>query len=233
IDRAMAAAAGRLLALSVSLAQPSRRPWVEAVRGELEEVDGGPRRLLWALGGLSLACTPRRFSLPATWRSTWVSWPVLLRTCSFGVALAVVLIIGIVWSNVIVPSHESDDEYSSWYFVFYAGLAVYFLVAGFVGSRGSVVAGMVAGAVTAIIVAATVMVTFIVVDNLFLDVVIQQPDKAAGFRRSGLHDARAYVNQGNWAALLILPFFAGVGAGFGAIGGLIAQARSTRRLSTG
>jgi hypothetical protein len=64
----------------------------------------------------------------------WYSWPALLRSSSFGLVLSAVLVIGIIWSNVIVPSHESDDEYAAWYLAFYLGLPVYFRVAGMVAS---------------------------------------------------------------------------------------------------
>ena len=42
----------------------------------------------------------------------------------FGLALGAGLVILIVWTNVVVPSHESDDEYTSRYLVFLAGLLV-------------------------------------------------------------------------------------------------------------
>jgi hypothetical protein len=154
---------------------------------------------------------------------TWYSWPGLLRSSSFGLVLGAVLVTGIVWSNVIVPSHESDDEYAAWYAAFYIGLLVYFAVAGMVASnaRSRLASSAWAGALTAMVLLVIVMVTFIVVDNLFLDVVMQQPDKANGFRHSGLTSQRDYVNQGNLAALALLPIFGAFGAGFGALGGLI------------
>ena len=70
---------------------------------------------------------------------------------------------------------------------------------------------------------------FIVIDNLFLDVVMRQPDKAYGFAHSSFHSARDYVNAGNLPAYAIaLPVFTGVGALMGAIGGRLSTAASPR-----
>lgn len=183
-------------------------------------MEEGLAQLLWALGGLSLLSSARR---RRTLTRTWYSWPGLLRSSSFGLVLGAVLVIGIVWSNVIVPSRESDDEYTAWYVAFYIGLLVYFAVAGLVAgnARNRLASSAWAGALTAMVLLVIVMVTFIVIDNLFLDVVMQQPDKANGFRHSGLTSQRDYVNQGNLAALALLPIFGAFGAGFGALGGLI------------
>ena len=217
--RLMGAAARGLLAWFGSRANPSERAWTEALRGEFEVVEEGMAQLLWALGGLSLLSGTRRRTLTRT----WYSWPGLLRSSAFGLVLGAVLVIGIVWSNVIVPAHESDDEYTAWYVAFYFGLLVYFGVAGMVASnaRDRLASSAWAGALTAILVLVIVTVTFIVIDNLFLDVVMQQPDKANGFRHSGLTSQRDYVNRDNFAALALLPIFGAFGAGFGALGGLI------------
>jgi hypothetical protein len=163
---------------------------------------------------------------------TWHSWPALLRTSAFGLVLGAVLMVGIVWSNVVVPSHESDDEYAIWYGVFYAGLLVYFFVAGLVvaGRPASIAVSALSGAVTAVLVALIVLVTFIVIDNLFLDVVMQQHDKAYYFARSGMTSQRDYVNNGNLQALLLLPSaLTAFGAGFGALGGLVRTRLRRRR----
>lgn len=51
-DSMLDAAARRLLAWSWDHAEPDRRPWIEGMRSELEVVEGGRARLLWALGVL-------------------------------------------------------------------------------------------------------------------------------------------------------------------------------------
>jgi hypothetical protein len=226
-DRLLGSAADAVLAWSARHVEPSHLPWVEALRGELDVVPGGPARLLWALGGVRLAWTARRRSL----RRTWMSLPTLLRTGAFGLALSAVLVIGVVWSNVIVPSHESDDEYTGWYVAFYLGLLGYFFLAGLLaeGRPDRVVSGAVTGAVTAVVLSLIVLTTFIVIDNLFLDVVMQQPDKLNGFRRSGLTSQRDYVNQGILAGVVVVPLMLGAfGAVFGALGGLVRMRVSGR-----
>ncbi|HYW24103.1 MAG TPA: hypothetical protein VE953_08045 [Terriglobales bacterium] len=219
-DRLLERAADAVLAWSARGVEPARLAWIEALRGELAHVEGAPARLSWALGALSLACIARRRSLSRP----WYSWPALMRTSGFGLVLSAVLVAGIVWSNVVVPSHESDSEYTTWYAVFYAGLLVYFFVAGLVvaGRPASIPLAAVTGAVTAVLVALIVLVTFVVIDNLFLSVVMQQPDKASGFAHSGLTSQRDYVNNGNLEALLLVPALLGaLGAGLGALGGLV------------
>jgi len=229
--RLIAAAAHSLLVWSARRAYPSERVWIEALRGELEVVEEGLAQLLWALGGLSLISSARRRTLTRP----WYSWPALLRSSSFGLVLSAVLVIGIVWSNVIVPGHESDDEYTAWYVAFYLGLLVYFAVAGMVASsaRNRLASSAWAGALTAMLVLVVVTVTFIVIDNLFLDVVMQQPDKANGFRQSALTSERDYVNQGNFAVFVLLPIFGAFGAAFGALGGLIRKQIGVLRSNLG
>jgi hypothetical protein len=210
-DRLLARAADALLAWSARRVEPAGRDWIEAVRGELSEVEGG---------GLALTYTARRSAVNRTWHS----WPALLRTSAFGLALSAVLMGGVVWSNVVVPSHESDDEYGVWYLVFYVGLLVYFFVAGLVvaGRPASVVRGAVTGAVTALLVALLTLVTFAVIDNLFLDVVMQQPDKAYSFAHSGMTSQRDFVNSGLVQGLVFVPLvLGGFGAAFGALGGAV------------
>jgi hypothetical protein len=224
LDRLLDAAAHRVLAWSARHAEPSRSPWIEALRGELELVEGAPARLRWALGGISIVFAPRRSTLTRIWRRL----PAPLRISVFGLALGAVSVVAIVWSNVIVPDHESDDEYAAWYLVAYLVLFGYFALSGFLAARGgSTIGGAVlTGAVTALLTVAIVLVTFVVVDNLFLAVVMQQPDKASGFAHSGLASPRDYVNQGMVMGIVTaLPTATAIGAACGLAGGLLAQLR--------
>ena len=222
LDRLFDGAAGRVLAWSARHADPARGPWIDALRGELELVEGAPGRLLWALGGLSVVCSTRRSTVSRFWRSL----PAALRFSLFGATLAVAMAVAVVWSNVIVPTHESDDEYTGWYLAFYLGLFAYFGVSGFLARRGgaSIGGSALTGLITAVISVGVTLATFIIVDNLFLDIVMTQPDKAAGFARSGMTSARDYVNQGIFLGLMtVMPLVAAIGAGCGLAGGLLAQ----------
>jgi hypothetical protein len=228
LDRLLDRAADAILAWSAGRVEPAQAAWMEALRAELAVVDGGPARLRWALGGLSLALSARRSSL----NRTWFSWPALLRHSAFGLALGAALAVGIVWSNVVAPSHESDDEYGAWYLAFYLGLLAYFFVAGVVlaGRPPSIPVAAVTGAMTAVLVALIVLVTFIVIDNLFLDVVMRQPDKVYNFAHSGMTNKRDFVNNGNFQVLLLVPsVMGGFGAAFGALGGAVRTWMSRRR----
>jgi hypothetical protein len=221
-DRLLDAAARRVLAWSARHAGPSRSPWIDALRGELELVPGGPARLRWALGAISIVLTTRRITLARIWRSL----PTPVRLSVFGLALGAVSVVAIVWSQVIVPSHESDDEYAGWYLLGYLVLFAYFGLSGFLAARGGSTTGgaVLTGAVTAAVSVAIILVTFVVVDNLFLSVVMQQPDKAYGFARSGLTNPRDYVNQGQFMGIVTgLPTATAIGAACGLAGGLLAQ----------
>jgi hypothetical protein len=55
LDRAAGTLAVTLLDGLTARLDPARREWLAAVRIELDEVEGGWQRLLWALGGLRLA----------------------------------------------------------------------------------------------------------------------------------------------------------------------------------
>lgn len=216
------AAARTLLGWAGRWVDDSRRPWIDALGAELDVIDGGWARLAWSLGGLRIALMQRRRDM----RPRWLTWPSVLADCSFGLGLGLLLIVGIVWTNVIVPSHESDSEYQGLYLLFAIGLLVYFAAAGFVAGRRhrTVVAGLVVGALTAVLVAIVIDVTFAVVDNVFLDIVSQQPDKISGFQQSGMHSMRDYVNSGLVAGtLFIVPFFGLPGAAAGTLGGAIAR----------
>ena len=229
-ERATWVCANAVLTWAARRVDPGRRSWIEALRGELGVVNGGAARLRWALGGVRFVVMARRNALTRPWYSP----PSLLRVSAFGLGLGAVMVVAIVWSNVIMPSHESDDEYTGWYLAFYAGLLVYLFLSGFLGGRapGLIVSGAWTGAVTGVLIAVIVLVTFFVIDNAFLDVVMQQPDKAAGFQRSGLSSARDYVNQGMYMGLAtVLPTIAVVGAGLGSLGGMVRKVLARRRPS--
>jgi hypothetical protein len=162
----------------------------------------------------------------------WRSLPGPLRISAFGLVLSAVLVVVIVRSNVIVPSNESDSEYGAWYAAFWIGLLAYFAVSGLMAVRGgsSMAVAALTGAVTAAVTFAIVLVTFVAIDNLFLDVVMRQPDKVSGFAHSGLTSQRDYVNRGNLLGFVtVMPTMTAIGALCGTIGGLVADRLGLRR----
>jgi len=120
-----------------------------------------------------------------------------------GLLLGGLAIVGIVVSNVVFPSMESDGEYTAVYLVGYAAILVVFAVIGFVA---------------ALLATAIGLATFFVVDNLFLYIVGQQVDKIQGLQNSAFRTMRDYVNAGLLHTLILLPLLGAAGAASGAVG---------------
>ncbi|MFG2039418.1 hypothetical protein [Dactylosporangium sp. NPDC048998] len=143
------------------------------------------------------------------------------------------LIAGIVWAglsaeilltNVVFPSKTDDDGPAV--LMSYLGIfAALFLVGRIAarrgaGRQGQVLAGLVAGAV----IGAASVATFVVVDNVWLDIVARQPAKIDGFAHSGASSMRAYVNQSLiGAGLFLAAMFGALGALLSTAGGLSAR----------
>jgi hypothetical protein len=139
----------------------------------------------------------------------------------YGLTLGLVLGVAVVLTNVVYPRFDyfGLDENSAMALAA-AALLTSFAVAGFLASRatGRLAVGLRAGALAALIGVGLLMLTFLVVDNLFLDLVSQQPDKVWGFQHSQYASMRAYVTVGQLRGFLLLPVFALVGAACGGIG---------------
>src|SRR5487761_1048372 len=90
VDRAAAAAAQGLLSWSAKRLGPPRREWIEAVRAELDVIDGGAAQLWWAVGGLRSIWVRRTLSArdlrSVRPRASW-------RDLALAVVLAVSLVI--------------------------------------------------------------------------------------------------------------------------------------------
>jgi hypothetical protein len=144
-----------------------------------------------------------------------------------GLLLGGLAIVGIVLSNVVFASTESDSEYTTLYLVGYAAILLVFTMIGFVasGTPGRIRAGARAGTAAALLATALGLATFFVVDNLFLSIVSQQVDKIQGFHQSSFPTMRAYVNtELVYAVLGMLPLAAAAGAVCGAVGAVARKA---------
>jgi len=151
----------------------------------------------------------------------------------FGLLLGILAIGPIIWTNVLFPSFESDSEYGSTYAIVYGLIFLFFAVVGFLASRKStrILSGTWAGAMTALLGIGIIMMTYFVVDNLFLDIVGKQVDKLAGFHQSHFQTMRDYVNNGLlWGTITVLPVMAVVGAVCGTIGASVSKLLSFARL---
>src|SRR5437870_1510236 len=60
LERIAAAIARRLLAWIAQRVDPAQQLWLEALRAELDVIDGGIAQLMWAVGGLRLIWFDRR-----------------------------------------------------------------------------------------------------------------------------------------------------------------------------
>jgi len=140
------------------------------------------------------------------------------------------MVAGVVWlglsveiflSNVVFPSPTDDDLVSVVvsYLCVFAALFLTGVLAGRggAGRRGQILAGVVAG----MLIGSLTVVTFAVVDNVWLDVVARQPPKVDGFAASHASSRRAYINEGLvGAAVFLTVMFGVVGAVLALAGGL-------------
>lgn len=135
-----------------------------------------------------------------------------------GLLLGLLLSAAIVATNVVWPamaghpSADSDLSESIGWLVLIAILccAGYFTM----GRTAKLRDAAIAGATISFVAIAMAMITFLVIDNLFLDIVAQQPEKIWLFQHSGFRDMRSYLNHTNlrafWTALPVTAIFGGV-----------------------
>jgi hypothetical protein len=149
---------------------------------------------------------------------------VVLYALSWGALFSVLVVL----TNVVYPTpNESDDEYTGWYIVLYLGLFLLFAIGGALNSERAhpLRSGALGGAGAALIMITMIMLTFVVVDNLFLDIVSQQIDKINTFRAQTTYTSmRDFINSGLLRGLLVvLPVVAVAGATLGALASLLRQ----------
>lgn len=145
-----------------------------------------------------------------------------------GVFVGLLLSFAILISNVIVPlleGHPSPDngfsESIGWFIV----IAVMCWV-GFAKVRQTsrIRDSATAGAVISFVAFAMAMTTFLIIDNLFLSVVAQQPEKVWLYEHSRFLTMRSYLNHTNlrafWTALPVITLF---GAVSGLVGGYVSR----------
>jgi len=89
LDRIATLAALRLLAWVGKHVDPAQQLWLDALRAELDAIDGGMARLVWAMGGLRLIWFERRRHMV---NATYRYGPALLH------GLEAALFVGLVWS---------------------------------------------------------------------------------------------------------------------------------------
>lgn len=156
----------------------------------------------------------------------------VLQGVLFGLLLGVLAIGDIVWTNVLFPNFESDSEYGIMYAIGYLILFLFFVFVGFLGSRKThrLLSGAWAGALTALLGLGITMLTFLVVDNVWLNVVSHQADKIYGFQHNSFHTMRDYINANVLAGMQAgLPLSASIGAACGTLGAALGKLITFKR----
>jgi lysylphosphatidylglycerol synthetase-like protein (DUF2156 family) len=153
-----------------------------------------------------------------------------------GAIVSAVIAVVALLTNVVFPPgrNESDSEphYVVWQLAGFAVLAMLFVVIGARARRRSDTtrAGPKGGAAAGIVIAVAVTVIFLVMNNLFLDIVSQQHDKRVAFAASGWSSMRAYLSVSQLeGGLLAIPVGAVVGAALGFFGGVISRPQGHSR----
>jgi hypothetical protein len=144
-------------------------------------------------------------------------------------AVWVALSIDVVLTNVVFPSREDNDGPTV--LLAYLGIFAILGTVGFLAGRsgvqlrGAALCGAVAGAVIGFL----TIGTFLVVDNVWLDIVSQQQTKIQALANAGGGSMRAYINGSLVPGLFVMPLILG---GFGAVlamGGASLSSVSVRR----
>lgn len=202
---------------------PDRLPWAAAMNAELQAIQDSDA-LTFASGCVWASVKGRAMKMRS---ASQVS------NLKLGLLLGLLLSVAIVATNVIWPSivgHPSSDNVLSesigWFVI--AALvtsAGYLKVRTIPTLREAALAG---GAIT-FIGFGMAMLTFLAIDNLFLGIVSQEPEKIWLFHRSGFPTMRSYLNHANLRALwTALPVITVIGAMSGMAGGYIGQLRRPR-----
>ncbi len=133
----------------------------------------------------------------------------------FGIVLGVISSIAVVFTNVIFTNNAPDN--GSIITIAYFGYFILIAIGGIIASRKtkSLKDAAIGGAVTSFITAACILVTFIVVDNMFLNIVSQQSDKIWGFaNQHTYHTMRDFINDDNMRSFITVLPIATIGGAF-------------------
>lgn len=143
-----------------------------------------------------------------------------------GGLVGLLLSCAILITNVLVPSlvgHPSPDngfsESVGWIIVIAVMCWIGFLK---VRRTSRIRDSVAAGAIISFVAFAMAMGTFLIIDNLFLSIVAQQPEKVWLFEHSRFPNMQSYLNHTNlrafWTALPVITLF---GAICGLVGGYL------------
>lgn len=147
-----------------------------------------------------------------------------------GLVIAGLLAVMVVLTNVVFPGgpdeSDGDPEYLWQYAATLVVLATLLAVIGARARRraGHALVGLRAGAAAGAVIAVAVTATFLIVNNIFLDIVSRQHDKRIAFAASGWTSMRAYLTVTQLeGALILVPALATVGALLGLLGASVSS----------
>ncbi len=139
-----------------------------------------------------------------------------------GLLMGITSIAGILLTNIIIPQWPDSKGLMLLTVAFFL---LFFMWAGFweFQQHGKLKQSILSGTYCAIIGLTLMMIGYFVIDNVFLDIVKQQPDKIWGLAHSNLGTMRAYVNDGLIrGTFFILPLGAIMGTFMGWLGAMLA-----------
>ena len=158
--------------------------------------------------------------------------PAVRRGLFDGLIISALIAINVVLTNVVFPpgpdESDSDPEYIWQTLAIYALLAVLLVVIGARARRRTdqLASGPVAGAVAGVVIAVLGTLTFLVVNNLFLDIVSRQHDKRVAFAASGWTSMRWYLTvQQLLGGVFLVVALAVIGAVLGLLGAALFKRR--------
>jgi hypothetical protein len=142
---------------------------------------------------------------------------------SAGVLLGLLMALGILITNVLLPLlhvalPENDvANIAVWGFVF-----AMIGVAGWCAAHRGLRTALTAGGLVALIGFGMAMLTFMIVDNVFFDLVRHEPEKIVLFQQSGYASMRVAITMVQVRALLtVLPVLGALGALIGGLGSVV------------
>ena len=117
-----------------------------------------------------------------------------LKTTKYGLFLGTTLSGIIVLDNVVFPSYGPD--WAPGMLLVAAIIGTYIVLCARRASRRNNVIALKVGAITSLIGFLISMLTFVIIDNIFLSTVSKQADKINGFQHSSYHSMQAFINAG-------------------------------------
>jgi hypothetical protein len=155
--------------------------------------------------------------------------PAVRRGIYDGLIVSAAIAVLVVLTNVVFPGgpneSDGDPEYVVQWFITVGVLALLLVAIGARGRRRQPqqrLSGMFAGAWAGGVLAVMVTMIFLVVNNVWFDIVSQQHDKRVAFATSGWTSMRAYINVTQLrGGIFLLVMLGVVGAMLGLIGGLL------------